>query len=270
MLTAFRARAGPPNPCSELLLPILPRGWGTQLSSCRVPKLKQCSSFDTTINDGLSASRDKVPPDRYLLPPSRARTPSRHLRVLHLCPHQSHWPGKSAGLRLAAHHSRHAPLSRRQQRLAHVMNAAPGGREAQLICRAPEVFMVKLSRRFSRNALSSCGATQRKKNKSCGAAWRAIGLGFHSAVSSSSVGTPATHTGRLTRIRLSVATKPRARRRGYVLIELQLQATLTSGGTGDGAGKSSLAAIAANAITARTSSSLKLGNSARMSALVAP
>lgn len=51
---------------------------------------------------------------------------------------------------------------------------------------------------------------------------------------------------------------------GDVLIKLQLHATLTSGGSGEGAGKSSLADAAANAITARTSSSVRLGNSRRI------
>jgi len=77
----------------------------------------------------------------------------------------------------------------------------------------------------------------------------------------------------LVKDRIDVVSKKRepfARRGWDIFVELEFQATLTSGGIGDGAGKSSLAAAAANAITARMSSSLKLGNSARISTLVDP
>lgn len=58
--------------------------------------------------------------------------------------------------------------------------------------------------------------------------------------------------------------KSRHQRARQVLVELQPQATFMLGGIGLGAGRSSAAEAAANAITARTSSSVRLGNSARI------
>lgn len=55
-----------------------------------------------------------------------------------------------------------------------------------------------------------------------------------------------------------------------VLVKLEPHATLISGGIGVGAGKSSLAAAAAKAMTARMSGSVRLGNSARISVDSAP
>lgn len=54
------------------------------------------------------------------------------------------------------------------------------------------------------------------------------------------------------------------------LVEFQLHATLRSGGTGLGAGRSSLAAVAANAMTAWTSASVRLGKSRRIAGAVCP
>jgi hypothetical protein len=58
--------------------------------------------------------------------------------------------------------------------------------------------------------------------------------------------------------------------RSDILVELDPQATLTSGGTGLGAGRSSAADAAASAITARTSSSLSEGKSLSMVPIVSP
>jgi hypothetical protein len=55
-----------------------------------------------------------------------------------------------------------------------------------------------------------------------------------------------------------------------VLVELEPHATIALGGTGLGAGKSSAADAAANAITARTSSSVRLGNSVKIFAIGSP
>lgn len=65
-------------------------------------------------------------------------------------------------------------------------------------------------------------------------------------------------------------SQPRRDRARDVLVELQLHATFTSGGIGLGAGRSSLAEAAAKAITARTSSSVRLGNSLNVVAVVSP
>ena len=61
-----------------------------------------------------------------------------------------------------------------------------------------------------------------------------------------------------------------ARRPWQIFVELQSQATFALGGIGLGAGKSSAADAAAKAMTARTSSSVRLGNSARIVANVSP
>jgi hypothetical protein len=55
-----------------------------------------------------------------------------------------------------------------------------------------------------------------------------------------------------------------------MFVQLELHATLASGGTGLGAGRSSAAEGAAKAMTARTSSSLTDGNSLTMASVVAP
>lgn len=73
--------------------------------------------------------------------------------------------------------------------------------------------------------------------------------------------------------RVDVETKrgePGRGRPRQIFVKLQSQATFAFGGMGLGAGRSSAAEAAANAMTARTSSSVRLGNSARMVAAVSP
>ena len=65
-------------------------------------------------------------------------------------------------------------------------------------------------------------------------------------------------------------SQPRRGRLRDVLVELEFHATWALGGIGLGAGKSSPADAAAKAITARTSSSERLGNSRRMCSVVSP
>ena len=64
--------------------------------------------------------------------------------------------------------------------------------------------------------------------------------------------------------------KADGRRSRDVLVELQPHATFTSGGNGDGAGRSSTADAAANAMTARMASSETEGNSRRIASVVSP
>jgi len=83
--------------------------------------------------------------------------------------------GTSAGLREAAHKSRHALQGRENWCQAHGTPSAPWGREAQQMCRATEVFMRSQNRQQPKFQAELAGRAQFKRHNLTdteGALWR--------------------------------------------------------------------------------------------------